>query len=342
MIFGRIDVPDWRTVHPSSPLQTGVQSATPLPASESSPQVEQRSDVRLNQQYPRGTDCSEAPSQTPDGNGADHLRHGVTGQFQAALGRVERNGQRDVAALARDGRRVERVAINDWVVMERGRVIAELADVIAAIRCGHPVRVGIDGVDCAGKTMLADELVEPLRARGRRVIRASIDKFHNPRHVRYRQGRSSPNGYYEDSFGTAAVLSCLLLPLGPDGDRRYKTAQFDFRTDSPVTCAWRVTTQDAVLIFEGVFLHRPELRPHWDFTVFVDTAFDVAVQRACTRDSYLFQSQEQTRHMYNKRYVPGQKLYLAEQAPIKKANAVLKNDDIQNPELVVNRAWGCP
>jgi hypothetical protein len=33
---------------------------------------------------------------------------------------------------------------------------------IAAISLKHPVRVGIDGVDCAGKTVLANELVGPL------------------------------------------------------------------------------------------------------------------------------------------------------------------------------------
>ena len=46
--------------------------------------------------------------------------------------------------------------------------------------------------------MLADELIEPLRARGRSVIRASIDGFHNPREIRHQQGRDCPKGYYED------------------------------------------------------------------------------------------------------------------------------------------------
>jgi hypothetical protein len=35
---------------------------------------------------------------------------------------------------------------------------------------GHPVRVAVDGVDAAGKTSLADELVGPLAARGRTVL----------------------------------------------------------------------------------------------------------------------------------------------------------------------------
>ena len=131
---------------------------------------------------------------------------------------------------------------------------------IAEIHLDHPVRIGIDGVDASGKTMLAEELVAPLEARGRYVIRVSIDGFHSPQVTRHRQGRSSPRGYYEDSFNHKAILSCVLLPLGANGDLRYRSAQFDFRTASPANVPWQEAAPDSVLLFDGVFLHRPELR----------------------------------------------------------------------------------
>jgi uridine kinase len=226
--------------------------------------------------------------------------------------------------------------------MKRAKAISRLADMIASIHLDHPVRVGIDGVDCAGKTMLADELVEPLQARGRDVIRASIDGFHNPREVRHRQGRGSARGYYEDSFNLEAVLSSVLLPLGPGGNRIYRTAQFDFKTDQPVDRPWQTAKPDAVLVFEGVFLHRPLLLRRWDFTIFVDTAFDITIQRAFIRDRKLFQTEEKTRELYRQRYIPGQKLYLKEQRPLDKADVVFKNNDIENPELVIRESgnWG--
>jgi uridine kinase len=179
--------------------------------------------------------------------------------------------------------------------------------------------------------------LEPLRSRGRKVIRASIDRFHNPSAVRYRQGRTSSRGYYEDSFDLDGVLSCILLPLGPTGNRNYKVAQFDFRTDAPVESTWQVAPVDALLLFEGIFLHRPEFLPHWDFTVFVDTSFDVTIWRAFTRDQYLFQTEDRTREIYQQRYIPGQELYLSTQQPVQRANVVLRNDDIQNPVLVIKR-----
>ena len=45
--------------------------------------------------------------------------------------------------------------------MNRSDSILALANRIAAMRLGHPVRAAVDGVDAAGKTTLADELVEP-------------------------------------------------------------------------------------------------------------------------------------------------------------------------------------
>ena len=68
----------------------------------------------------------------------------------------------------------------------RAHIIAELATRICELSMPHPVRVGIDGVDCAGKTTPADELEVLLRSGLQDVIRCSIDRFHNPREIRYR------------------------------------------------------------------------------------------------------------------------------------------------------------
>lgn len=77
----------------------------------------------------------------------------------------------------------------------------DLLDAIAAkIAAGAARRVGIDGVDGAGKTIFADELAVALRGFGRPAVRVSLDGFHNPRHVRYRGGRSSPEGFWLDSY----------------------------------------------------------------------------------------------------------------------------------------------
>ena len=207
---------------------------------------------------------------------------------------------------------------------------------IADIRLNHPVRVGIDGVDASGKTTLADELVEPLQARDRSIIRASIDGFHNPREIRYRQGRRSPRGYYDDSFDFQAIIANLLEPLGPGGNLKYRPICFDFKTNSEVHSPVQVATSDAVLLFDGVFLHRPELRDYWDFSVFVQVDFGVAVGRAQARDRHLFETAEEIREMYERRYVPGQQIYLDAETPASQASVVWINNEIDNPLLIID------
>ncbi len=111
--------------------------------------------------------------------------------------------------------------------MTRVQVISDLVDIISNIKLNHPVRVGIDGVDASGKTMLADELANSLQIKDCNVILISVDDFHNPSKIRYQQGRNSPQGYYEDSFNYNAIITNVLKPLGPEGNLKYKSAFFD-------------------------------------------------------------------------------------------------------------------
>lgn len=103
--------------------------------------------------------------------------------------------------------------------------IRECVERIEARADGHPRRVAVDGITAAGKTTFADLLATAVSAAGMPVIRVSMDGFHNPRAVRYRQGRGSADGYYEDAYDLAAVRRVLLDPLGPNGDWWYSRAE---------------------------------------------------------------------------------------------------------------------
>ncbi len=197
----------------------------------------------------------------------------------------------------------------------------------------HPVRVAIDGVDAAGKTTLADELAVLLIQRGYSVIRASIDGFHRPRAERHRQGANSPEGYYADSFDYDALRNVLLQPLGPQGNRLYRRAVFDYRTDTPSMTEEELAPEDAILLFDGVFLLRPEINDQWDYRIFVEVPFAVTIERAILRDSDLFGSAEATRARYHERYIPGQQIYLKAVDPLHHAQAIVQNEDPDHPSL---------
>lgn len=219
-------------------------------------------------------------------------------------------------------------------MMRRSQLLDHLANRIIQIERPHPIRVAIDGPDAAGKTTLAQELVAPLQAQGRLVIRASVDGFHNPALIRYRRGRSSPEGYYHDSFNYIALSESLLDPLGPGGSRQFRSSVFDSHTDSAVRALVRVAEVNAILLFDGVFLHRSELMEYWDFTIFVEVDFETTLARAEQRDRVQLGSVEAVRKLYEQRYIPGQRLYYAEARPKERADVVIDNNDLRNPVIV--------
>jgi len=219
--------------------------------------------------------------------------------------------------------------------MERTTLLARLAEQILSLTVHHPVRVAVDGPDAAGKTTLADELGEVLRSSGRQVIRASIDRFHNPREVRYRQGANSPTGYYQDSFDLAALRRLLLDPLGLPGSPSVQTALFDFQTNAPLQPGQSSIEagENAVLVFDGIFLLRPELVSAWDYSIFVQVDFSTVLARAEQRDLSLFGSRQAVRDRYLNRYLPAQQFYLSRVRPDLQADAVVINDHPQHPDL---------
>ena len=214
--------------------------------------------------------------------------------------------------------------------MTRPELIDYLATRISEVQKPHPVRVAIDGGGGAGKTMLANELVSPVRRMGRSVIRASIDGFHNPRSVRYQRGRGSSEGYFRDSFNVEELASTLLIPLGPEGSLRYRPAIFDYRTDSEMAAPVELAAADAIVLFDGVLLHQTALQPHWDFSIFVHTQIEISFSRMAQRDG----SSPHVDAEENRRYVEGERLYHAECAPKALADVVVDNSDLENPVCI--------
>ena len=219
-------------------------------------------------------------------------------------------------------------------VISRATLLRRLSGTIVRIVRDHPARVAIDGVDGAGKTTLADELVPYIQQRGRPVIRASVDGFHQPRSFRYRQGVDSPAGFYDSSFDYAQLRCALLDPLGPRGHRRYRTAVFDWRADQPVQEPEQEAPNDAVLLFDGIFAQRPELEEAWDFVIFLKVNFGEALRRSQIRDLKPGQSSRELERRFWIRYAAGQRLYLACVGPSTRANVVIDNNDPMRPRLL--------
>lgn len=218
--------------------------------------------------------------------------------------------------------------------MLRSELISNIANRILCLKRPHPIRVGVSGITSSGKTTFANELTEELRSRKIEVIRTSIDNFHYPSVIRYRQGRESAIGYYEDAHDYNSFKQKLLIPLGPDGDLHYQTNSFDLAKDVYVYPELKMANMDTIFIIDGTFLFKKDLCNLYDFKIFVETDFELARKRGAKREEQTFGSYKKAEEMFLSRYHVASKLYLEQHTPQRNADLVINNNDLDNPFIV--------
>jgi uridine kinase len=210
----------------------------------------------------------------------------------------------------------------------------DLRDRVRRHNAGGRVIVAVDGLDGAGKTVFADGLAQVFAETGDAVFRAGIDGFHRPRSERHVRGRRSPEGFYRDSYDYATFRRVLIDPFldgaQTAGTTGFQLAAFDVVRDAPVESQWVTAPLDAVLIVDGIFLHRPELRDLWDFSLWLDVPFAISYARLAARDG----TDPDPEAVSNARYRLGQELYLSEARPQEAASVIVDNTDLAHPRIV--------
>lgn len=215
----------------------------------------------------------------------------------------------------------------------RTDAIDQLANAVLSRRKARPLRVAVDGRTASGKTTLAAELAEALAVHGP-VITAALDDFHRPRAERWAQGRDSAKGYYEDARDWAAVRANLLDPLGPGGDRLYRTASFDLDADEPLHRTAQLAGEDAILVMEGSFLQHPAIVGGWDVVVLVDMPRGRSIALGAARDADRLGGADAARDLYERRYSPAwDQFYVPEAEPRDGADILFDNSDFDAPTV---------
>jgi len=173
-----------------------------------------------------------------------------------------------------------------------------------------------------------------IEALGRPVVRASIDGYHNPAEVRYKQGKDSPQGYYDDSFNYDALVKTLLRPVSDmtTAPQELPIAAYDYRKDSKVKNRYANFQTGTIMLFDGVMLFRAEINDYWHYRIYVDARYETGFVRGVPRDAGNDEDQMIVGKKYLERYFPGERLYRASSHPLEKADVIIFNDD---PETCV-------
>ncbi len=190
--------------------------------------------------------------------------------------------------------------------------------------------VAVDGIPGSGTASFADDLAEAFREDGRTAFRASIDDFHRPREERYARGRQSGEGYYQDSFDYSLFRRALIEPFRMAGSVGFQLVGFDEKRNTGEELRWVTGPKDATLIVDGVFLHRPDLRGLWHYSIWLDVPLAEAYRRLASSLGV----DPDPAAPSNARYVSGQELYLRDAGPRTKASAVINNADETQPMRV--------
>jgi uridine kinase len=86
-----------------------------------------------------------------------------------------------------------------------------------------------------------------------------------------------------------------------------------------------------VLLFDGVFLMRPELIERWDLRIFVSAAFEETLDRARTRDQAVHDSITELERRFHNRYRHSQQFCFTTIRPTDHADIIVHNDEPQQP-----------
>jgi len=168
---------------------------------------------------------------------------------------------------------------------------------------GRAYVIGINGIDCSGKTTFAKALEAWLRSIGYLTQLIAIDDFHNPRETRY-AGSNQADNYYNESFNIKPMIEKLLKPLRETGRVAAELRLLNLNTDKYDTVKKYSIDPDTIVIMEGVFLFRKELAPFIDYKIYLDITFEESKRRAKERDSRADMDK------YDTKYLPAQERYI--------------------------------
>jgi uridine kinase len=210
-------------------------------------------------------------------------------------------------------------------VQTKSEVIAALVDEILHNYGKGRAIVAVDGLDGAGKTRFADALAARLGRGNRAVFRATIDDFHWPRARRYARGRDSAEGFYRDSYDYETFKRILVEPFRTGWIGSFVLRGFDLKRDLPFEPVWSSGPKDALLVVDGIFLNRPELKGLWNYSIWLDASAEVTTARMIERDGI---------ETNPTRYTDGQELYLTEAKPREAATSIVDNNDYDHPKRV--------
>jgi uridine kinase len=207
-------------------------------------------------------------------------------------------------------------------------LVSNLDHIVAAI-CGVELRGGckarliaISGIDGSGKGYVAARLVDRLTDKGHHVALIGADGWLNLPHVRF-GGDEPAEHFYSHAFRFEEMFSWLIDPLVLHGSVRL-VADFTEETASAYRKHLYSFENVDVVLLEGIFLFKRELRQRYNFRLWIDCSFETALERAIARSQEGLAVSE-TIAAYEHIYFPAERVHFERDAPRDSADLIYAN-----------------
>ena len=181
--------------------------------------------------------------------------------------------------------------------------------------------IGIDGLGGAGKSTVSEAVYGQLCKDGYNVTLLHIDDFIHPRSVRYNDSYAEWECYYNIQWRYDYLVNEVIQPI-KCGEFKGAIELYDKENDTYYLSNADIT-MGSVVIVEGVFLQREELRDLFDFMIYIDISESVRLERVLERDGYIG-DKEQIKAKYDNRYFPAERHYVEKCLPAMNADYVIK------------------
>jgi uridine kinase len=210
-------------------------------------------------------------------------------------------------------------------VRAQGSTVEEIVEAVARLRegaNGRSVLVGVSGIDGSGKGFVSARLADALMARSLETAVVNIDPWLSPPSVRF--GEVDPGAhFYRHAFDFGPLFEAVVRPLRAHRRLHIETT-LSGEFGDPFLQRYDYEDVDVVLL-EGIFLFRRDLREEYDLRVWIETSFETALARALLRGQEGLPRDETVR-AYEKIYFPAQRHHFLMDDPKGAADLTYDND----------------
>lgn len=160
-----------------------------------------------------------------------------------------------------------------------------------------PVLLGISGIDCSGKTTLADALMKRVAEEEIRSELVRVDDFIIPPAVR-KSGGQAHTDYFENTFDHDAFTKRIRSVAAIPGMQ--------------------------LVVGEGVYLFKREMANMWHTRVWLEMSVEQSVARGTVRDVAFFGSPAGAKIEYLRLFAPAHEYHMERDAPSETAHLVFE------------------